>query len=104
MVGSNKIKDEFFKINNGFALVQSAIQDILKMLYIEEVWAGIESNPDENGINTVISYRRKDETLFLKLTLTNKSDEGVYQSITETYYASDGVTVMSENTYNIPLL
>jgi hypothetical protein len=103
LVGGNKIKDEFFKINNGFGLVQAAIQGILKMLGNEEVWSGIGSDPDEAGINTVISYKRKDGTLFLKLTLTNKSTEGMYQNVTVVYYAADGVTVVSENTYNIPL-
>ncbi len=101
LVGSNKIKEEYFKINNGFGLVQSAIQDIVKMLYSEEVWNGIPSELDESGIPTVTSYKRKDETLFLKLTLTNKSAEGAYQSVIVTYYAADGVTVISENTYPI---
>lgn len=67
-----------------------------------KIWEGIGSDYDDNGIATVISYKRGDGRLFLKITLTNKVD-GAYQNYVVTNYSEDGVTVKSESDYSVPI-
>ncbi|WP_232622320.1 hypothetical protein, partial [Rhodococcus rhodochrous] len=42
---------------------------------------------------TVTEYRRLDDTLFLRSTLSNPDARGNYQTNTEVYYKADGTTV-----------
>ena len=101
LYGINKINNDYTKINDGFAAIEKDIADILYTLNGVLVWEGIGSEPDENNIPTVTSYKRKDGTLFLKIQLTNRVD-GKYQSCIVTNYGRDGITVVSESTSNIP--
>jgi hypothetical protein len=65
-----------------------------------KIWEGIGSEPDENGMDTVISYKRGDGRLFLNIRFIDKVN-GAYQNYVVTNYGRDGVTIESENTYSI---
>lgn len=55
-----------------------------------------------NSIPTEVQYKRPaDNTLFLKRVMSNTDSNGFYQTITETFYKSDGTTVYKTVTYTL---
>ncbi|MEH7391779.1 BppU family phage baseplate upper protein [Bacillus sp. JJ1474] len=50
------------------------------------------SNPDVNGVYTVVDFKRPDNTLHLKSTLSNPDGDGNYQTVTWQFYEANGMT------------
>ena len=60
---------------------------------------------DGSGNPTEVQYKRPiDSSLFLKVNYTNPDGSGRYQTITELYYQSDGVTVYKTIVYTVAYL
>jgi len=59
------------------------------------------SNKDANGIYTVVKYKRLDNTLYLKSTLSNPDTNGNYQTDTCQFYDTDGATLVNTITWTI---
>ena len=59
---------------------------------------------DLNGNPTEIRFTRPASTLYMKRIYSNANINGLYQTIVETYYAIDGVTVIMTATYTLTYL
>lgn len=58
-------------------------------------------NRDANGINTTIQLKRHDGTLAELSVLSNPDAHGNYLTRTETFYSTDGTTVLATNVYTL---
>lgn len=56
---------------------------------------------DINGIFTVVEYRRKDDTLYMKSTVSDADEEGNYQINTWEFFDTDGITLLDTVIWNI---
>ena len=56
---------------------------------------------DANGKPTQTQYKRADTTLYLQVDATNPDANGNYQTITEQYYDTDGMTLLKTITWTI---
>lgn len=59
------------------------------------------SNKDDNGIFTVVEYKRPDGTLYMKSTLSNPDTEGNYQAMTWKFYDEAGTATVDTVVWNI---
>ena len=59
------------------------------------------SGIDSDGIYTVIEFKRVDDTLYLKSTLSNPNDNGSYQTCIWEFYDEDGTTLSLTKTWTI---
>lgn len=66
----------------------------------EKVWAPEASATDENGIPTILTYRRKDGKPFMQIIFSNLVN-GSYKNYKVINFAGDGA-ITSENIYEIP--
>jgi hypothetical protein len=66
------------------------------------VWKGILSELDDTGFATLITYKRVNGRTYMQIKFTRLVD-GVYTKYKITYFERDGVTVKSENIYDIPV-
>lgn len=53
--------------------------------FSSEAW-----EPDEDGVYKVVEYKRKNGTLYLRSTLTNRLGKGRYQFVTLSYFDETG--------------
>lgn len=61
----------------------------------------VRSNKDSNGIFTTVTYKRKsDGTIYAKSVLSGGTSPN-YTTKTETFYGTDGTTVIETNVYNV---
>ncbi|WP_213950370.1 hypothetical protein [Tepidanaerobacter syntrophicus] len=56
---------------------------------------------DINGIFTVVEYRRKDDTIYMKSTVSDADEEGNYQIDTWEFFDTDGITLLDTVIWNI---
>ena len=59
------------------------------------------SAKDTNGIYTVSEFKRVDNTLYMKSTLSNADTNGNYQTMTWQFYETDGTTVTDTKVWTI---
>lgn len=52
--------------------------------------------PDKNGIYTVVEYRRKDGTLYMRSSLSNEVGKGRYGAVTLSYFDEAGITKLHD--------
>jgi Phage tail-collar fibre protein len=74
----------------GLSKLEKALQQKIELL---SRFKKSRIGKDAAGIFTVTEYRRLDDTLFLRSTLSNPDARGNYQTNTEVYYKADGTTV-----------
>lgn len=74
----------------GLSKLDKALQQKIELL---SRFKKSRSGKDAAGIFTVTEYRRLDDTLFMRSTLSNPDAKGNYQTNTEVYYKADGTTV-----------
>lgn len=87
--------DELHPITTSTNVKHSNGSSVERMLFKLENYKGSTSGTDGNGIDTVIEYRRANDTLYLKKTLSNPNQNGQYKTDTWVEYDKDGVTVKS---------
>jgi hypothetical protein len=59
------------------------------------------SGKDANGIFTNVQYNRKSDSSLYKISILSGGTTPNYTTRTETYYATDGVTVIKTITYTL---
>lgn len=59
------------------------------------------SEKDDDGIYTVVEYRRDDDTLYLKSILSDQNSDDHYETVTWKFYDSDGSNVEEEIEWEI---
>lgn len=93
LVGAvNEVKTEF---DSHLAQI---VSDVSKGLANYNQFA---SAKDTNGIYTVVDYKRANNTLYMKSTLSNADTNGNYQTMTWQFYADDGTTVTDTKVWTI---
>lgn len=60
-----------------------------------------DSIKDENGIYTVVDYKRADNTLYMKSTLSNPDINNNYQTNIWQFYDVDGTTLLNTITWTL---
>ena len=68
----------------------------LPELAVDDDFSSEAFQPDDEGIYTVIEYRRRDGTLYMRSTLTNLIAPGMYGQAILSYYDSAGATPLHE--------
>lgn len=66
-----------------------------------KIWEAIQSDADEDGFYSIVSYKRGNGTLFMKIQFINKVNN-IYQNYIVTNYGMDGVTIHSQQTFEMP--
>ncbi|WP_096636436.1 hypothetical protein [Clostridium cochlearium] len=59
------------------------------------------SAKDDNGIFTVVEYKRADNSLYMKSTLSNPDTEGNYQTMTWEFYDDVGTSIINTVVWDI---
>ncbi|QOK28069.1 hypothetical protein IIE26_05215 [Cytobacillus oceanisediminis] len=91
------------QLENDFATHNS---DSIRHITAEErtVWSNqlkiYKSGKDANGVFTVVEYKRQDDTLYAKSSLSGGTGPQ-YTTRTVTYYAADGMTVVNTVTWTL---
>lgn len=88
-------EEEFNAHKADYATLQEQIEKELSN------YNSYSSAKDDNGIFTVVEYKRADNTLYMKSTLSNPDAEGNYANITWEFYNTDGTEVIKTIVWNI---
>ncbi|HIG0362436.1 TPA: hypothetical protein ACX96Z_004117, partial [Clostridium sporogenes] len=78
--------------------INESIDNIKKEL---ENYNSYASSKDENDIFTIVEYKRTDNTLYMKSTLSNPDTEGNYKTIKWELYAREGASIVNTIVWNI---
>lgn len=84
---------EIAKVQDGSLVTQGEFNSTI-------TYSCIKSNRDDNGIYTLVTYKRADNTIYKTSELSNPVD-GNYTTQTITYYQADGLTVDKTEVYTI---
>lgn len=86
-----KNTDDIAELNTQMADTMQQIAEIEKQLSNYNSYASIK---DDNGIFTVVEYKRTDGTLYMKSTLSNANADGKYQTNVWLLYDDLGIEVI----------
>lgn len=86
------------KVESHKAESMQQIAELEKQLANYNSYASLK---DENGIFTVVEYKRTDDTTYMKSTLSNPDTNGNYQTCTWEFYDDVGTTVLYPITWQI---
>lgn len=82
---------------NAKAYTDTAPEEMQRNLGVFNVY---KSGKDNNGIYTIVEYKRTDDTLFARSVLSGGTSPQ-YTTRTVTYYDTDGTTVLRTDTYTL---
>ena len=91
------LNDNWDKIDEEFGNTTSTINNIEKELLNYSSYA---SSKESNGVYTIVQYKRND-TVYMKSTLSNADSNGNYRTNTWQFYNEAGDTIIKTITWSI---
>lgn len=90
-----------FNLVNFNVLIDAIDNKVAGKDNIDPVLNVLKSNIDANGIYTVVEWKRTDNTMYRKSTLSNADAEGNYQTQTIEFYDVDGTTLLKTQVWEL---